>query len=117
MVVVAGHLDFADREARDGVLAAGADLQAATRAEEPGCEAYCMSADPVIDTRVLVHEIWADEASLAAHFEHPYFTQMRAVFHRFERTGGEVRKFRCDLSEPMHDPEGNVRADFFTARG
>lgn len=115
MIIVAGYLDFVDRAARDGALAEGAALQKSTREEEPGCEAYCLSADPVLDNRVLVHEVWADRASLAAHFEHPYFQQMRAVFHRFERTGGEVRKYRCDLSEPVHDDAGYVRADFFTA--
>ena len=115
MIVIAGHLDFADRESRDGVIADGASLQEATRNEEPGCDAYSMSADPVNDYRVLVYELWADEVSLAAHFEHPYFQQMRAVFHRYERTGGEVRKYRCDLSEPVHDESGTVRADFFTA--
>jgi len=115
MIIVAGHLDFADRAARDTVLAEGAALQEATRNEEPGCQAYCLSADPTLDTRVLVHERWQDQASLAAHFEHPYFHEMRTVFHRFERTGGEVRKYRCDLSEPVHDDTGTVRADFFTA--
>ena len=115
MIIVAGHLEYADREARDAILAAGAALQRATRDEEPGCVAYCFSADPVVDTRVQVYELWDDQASLAAHFEHPYFQEMRAVFHRFPRTGGEVRKYRCDLSEPVHDETGTVRADFFTA--
>jgi quinol monooxygenase YgiN len=101
--------------ARDAVLADGVDLQRATREEEPGCEAYCLSADPTIDTRLVVHELWRDEASLAAHFEHPYFHEMRVVFHRFPRAGGDVKKYRCDLSEPVHDDTGTVRADFFTA--
>ena len=115
MIIIAGHLDFATRTARDDVLAEGAALQQATRAKEPGCKAYCLSADPTLETRVLVYELWQDEASLAAHFDHPYFHEMRAVFHRFARTGGEVRKYRCDLSEPVHDDTGTVRADFFTA--
>lgn len=115
MIVVAGYLDFATQAARDGVLAEGAALQVATRTEEYGCEAYCLSADPTLETRVLVYELWQDEASLAAHFEHAYFQEMRAAFHRFPRTGGDVKKYRCDLSEPVHDGTGTVRADFFTA--
>ena len=115
MIIIAGHLDFADRSDRDAVLAAGAALQQTTREQEPGCSAYCFSADPVVDTRVRVYELWDDQASLAAHFEHPNYHQMREVFGRFERTGGEVKKYRCDLSEPVYDETRTVRADFFTA--
>ncbi len=115
VIIVAGYLDFADRNARDAILAEGADLQQATRDEEPGCEAYCFSADPIIDSRVRIYELWADQESLAAHFRHPYFGQMRAVFHRFPRTGGDVKKYRCDLSEPVSDQRGTHRADFYTA--
>ncbi len=115
MIIVAGFLDFANGAARDAVLAESAPLQQATRDEEAGCEAYCLSADPTCETSVQVYELWQDEASLAAHFEHPYFHAMRAVFRRFPRTGGEVKKYRCDLSEPVHDASGTVRADFFTA--
>ncbi len=115
MIIVSGYLDFATGAARDAVLIEGAALQQATRDEEVGCEAYCLSADSTRDDRVLVYELWRDEVSLAAHFEHRYFHEMRAVFHRFPRTGGEVKKYRCDLSEPVHDDTGTVRADFFTA--
>ena len=117
VIIISGYLDFTDRTARDEVLAAGASLQRATREGEPGCSAYCFSADPVIDTRVRVFELWDDRASLATHFEHPNYHEMRAVFHRFPRTGGEVKKYRCDLSEPVYDESGTLRADFFTAPG
>ncbi|MFA9563725.1 MAG: putative quinol monooxygenase [Acidimicrobiales bacterium] len=115
MIIIAGHLEYADRAARDEILAASADLQEATREDEPGCAAYCFSADPTDATRVLVYERWEDQASLAAHFEHPNYDEMRAVFHLFSRTGGEVKKYRCDLSEPVYDETGTIRADFFTA--
>lgn len=115
MIIIAGYLDFENRADRDAVLAGGVELQRATRAEEPGCEAYSFSADATIDTRVVIYELWQTEAALAAHFEHPYFQEMRTVFHRFTRAGGEVRKYRCDLSEPIYDDMGTARADFFTA--
>lgn len=115
MIIIAGHLDFADRAARDAVLEAGTALQHATRDEEPGCVEYCFSADPTEERRVRVFELWEDQDSLAAHFGHPNYHEMRAVFHGFPRTGGEVRKYRCDLSEPMYDDSGTIRADFFTA--
>lgn len=115
MIIIAGHLEFADREARDQILASGARLQQATRDEEPGCIEYCFSADPATETRIRIYELWEDQASLAAHFEHPYFGQMRDVFHQFPRVGGEVKKYRCDLAEPVHDESGVIRADFFSA--
>jgi quinol monooxygenase YgiN len=114
MIIIAGHLEYSDRDARDAILAGGVSLQQATREEEPGCVAYCFSADPVTDTRVQIYELWEDQQSLAAHFEHPYFHEMRAVFHLFPRTGGQVKKYRCDLSEPVQDETGTKRADFFT---
>jgi quinol monooxygenase YgiN len=115
MIIIAGHLEYPDRDARDAILDAGAALQQATRDDEPGCAAYCFSADPVVDTRILVYELWEDQAALAAHFEHPNYHEMREVFHRFPRTGGDVRKYRCDLSEPVYDETGTIRPDFFTA--
>ena len=115
MIIVAGYLEYADRQSRDAIVAGSIELQRATRAEEPGCEAYSFSADPIRETRVRVYELWADEESLARHFRHPYFGRMREVFHRFTRIGGEVKKYRCDHSEPVSDETGAHRADFFTA--
>jgi quinol monooxygenase YgiN len=115
MIIIAGHLEYPDRAARDAVLAAGEALQQATRDDEPGCVEYCFSADPLVDTWVRVHELWEDQASLAAHFDHDNYRDMREVFHLFPRAGGEVKKYRCDLSEPVYDETGTLRADFFTA--
>ncbi len=115
MIIVAGHLDYADSAARGSVLEAGKALQQATRNEEPGCIAYAFSADPTHDGRIRVFELWADTESLAAHFEHANYHDMREVFHMHPRSGGEVRKYRCAPSEPMYDEAGNIRADFITA--
>jgi quinol monooxygenase YgiN len=115
MIIIAGYLEFVDKENRDGAVAAGADLQRATRDDEPGCLAYVFTADPCEDRRVHVHELWADEAALAAHFQHPNYTEMRTTLRQFERSGGDIRKHRIDLSEPVYDEAGVARADFFTA--
>ena len=40
MIIIAGHLEFVDKESRDGAVVAGAKEQEATRGEEPGCLAY-----------------------------------------------------------------------------
>ena len=97
-------------------VAAGRDLQEATRRDEPGCLAYTFAADPVVPTRMQVYELWENEASLAAHFNHPNYFDMREVLGRFERVGfPAILKYRCDLSEPVYDRTFTPRADFFTA--
>lgn len=115
MIVIAGWLDFANAEARDGAVTAGRDLQQSTRDIEPGCLAYSFAADSSVPNRVQVYELWADTESLAAHFVHPNFLGMREILRQFERAGSSVAKYRCDLSEPIYDDQHQPRPDFFTA--
>lgn len=115
MIIIAGYLEFADQAGRDGVVAASLDHQQATRDDEPGCVAYVFSADPCDGRRVQIYEAWRDESSLAAHFEHPNYSNMREVLRMAERTGGDILKHRVDLSEPVYDENRVARADFFTA--
>ncbi|WP_419945009.1 putative quinol monooxygenase [Candidatus Poriferisodalis sp.] len=115
MIIIAGEIDFDTAANRDRAVELGRPLQQATRDDEPGCLAYCFSADPCIDTRVLVYELWADEASLAAHFEHPNYFNMRATLGDCGIVGADNNKYRCDLREPVYDDTRTPRADFFTA--
>lgn len=115
MIAIAGTIDLEDPSDRDACIAATAALQAATRADEPGCLAYSLSADPVVPGRIQVFELWADEASLAAHFAHPNFSGMRSLLGDFRRGPSAVRKYRIDLDEPVHDETGSPRADFVGA--
>ena len=113
MIVVAGTIGFADESARDGAVAASVELQRSARHDEPGCLAYSFAADPVDPTVVQVYELWADAASLAAHFEHRNYTAMRDVLRRFERSGPSVTaKYRCDASAPVYDDAGRPSAEF-----
>ena len=113
MIVIAGTIDFADAGARDAAVAATAELQRATRDGEPGCLAYCFAADPVEPARVQVYELWLDEASLAAHFEHANYGDMRQILRSYPRAGqSTTAKLRCDLVEPVYGPDGVPRATF-----
>lgn len=114
-IIIAGTIDLSDPASRDQVLERTAALQRATREEEPGCLAYCFAADPVVDGRIQVHELWADEASLAAHFHHRYYQEMRAALRASGIERADNRKYRVDLTEPVYDPTGTPRADFFSA--
>jgi len=81
---------------------------------EPGCLAYSWALDPLTAGRVHVFEQWTDEASLAHHFTLPNYTEMRSVLRSAGPIVSKSRKFRYDLEEPVYDPEGQPRADFFT---
>lgn len=115
MIIIAGTIDFDSSENRDKAIEVGRPLQQATRDDEPGCEAYCFAADPCVDTRIQVYELWRDEPSLAAHFLHQNYFNMRDALGQCGIIGADNSKYRCDLSEPVYDDTRTARADFFTA--
>ena len=100
---------------RDALLAAIGPLVRATRDEEPGCLEYAFTADTVEDDRIVVLERWRDEATLAAHFEHPNFIATKSTLHEYGSGSSVINKYRVDRSEPLRDSERRYRADFFTA--
>jgi quinol monooxygenase YgiN len=114
MIIIAGTIDL-EPDKRDACIAAGLPHQLATRNEEPGCLAYCFAPDPGVDGRIQVYELWTDEASLAAHFQHPNYLNMRAVFGAHGPITADNKKYRCDVCEPVYDATHTPRADFFTA--
>ncbi|HEX5064656.1 MAG TPA: SgcJ/EcaC family oxidoreductase [Myxococcota bacterium] len=115
MIIIAGTIDLADASRRDEALQLAAVLQKKTREEEPGCHAYVFSADPCVSGRICVYELWQDEASLAAHFEHANYLKMRAALGRIGLKSADNSKYRVDLHEPVYDRTFTPRADFFTA--
>ena len=115
MILIAGSIEL-DPAGRNAALAAAIPLLDPTRAQ-PGCLAYVWSADPLEAGRLHVFEAWADESALAAHFEGPWYKGMLAVLGGHGLRGAHVAKYRSDLSEPVYDPKGRPRADFFTVGG
>ncbi len=111
-VLINGCVELA-AEHRDKALAESADLVAETRTQK-GCNHYVWSADPTSDTRVYVYENWESSEDLAAHLAGPYYANMLALLGGYGVYNTEVSKFRIDLEEPVYDPEGVPRADFFT---
>jgi quinol monooxygenase YgiN len=114
-IVVSAAIEYAREEDRDAAVAATSAIQQGTRDEEPGCLAYCFAADPCVGTRIQVYELWVDEASLAAHFQHPYYHSMRAKLGEFGIVSAVSRKYRTDLDEPVYDATRTPRADFIGA--
>ena len=113
MILIAGTVDV-DPERRDEALQAGCPHMEATRAWA-GCMDYVWSADPLVPGRIYVFERWDSEENLAAHFKGPHYLAMRDTIAAFGIRAVDVSKYRHDLSEPVYDPTGTPRADFFTA--
>lgn len=111
MIVVAGDI-FIPAEKRAACLEASIPLQQATRDEEPGCLAYVFGTDPCRDNVIAVYELWADGPSLAAHFLHPNYFNMRATLGERGITGADVKKYRVDASGPVYNAEGIATVDF-----
>lgn len=111
-VIINGSLHIGADD-REKALAETAELVSETR-KQPGCRHYVWSADPTSDTRVYVYENWDSVDDLAAHLAGPYYANMLAALGRYGAYDVEVSKFRIDLEEPVYDPEGRPRADFFT---
>lgn len=103
-----------DPAKRPGLLEAIRPLVRRTREQEDGCLEYAFTADTVEDDRIVVLERWRDEASLAAHFEHPNFHATKAALHEHGSGESVINKYRIDLAEPLRDRERRYRADFFT---
>jgi quinol monooxygenase YgiN len=112
MIIIAGTIDFADQANRDGAVAAAADMQQSTRDTEPGCLAYSFAADSKVTNRVQVYELWADAASLKAHFGHANFWGMKELLGTFARAGSSVAKYRVDATAPVYDAQRQPSAGF-----
>jgi quinol monooxygenase YgiN len=112
-VIVAARLDFATRTARDEAVALTAPVQLATRNEEAGCRAYCFAADPAVDTRVQVYELWDDRASLLAHFSHPYYARMVEVLRGVGLIDSWNQVWEVGDHGPVYGEDGKPNAAFF----
>jgi len=117
LIVVEATIVLTDPARRDEAIEASVQWQQATRDDEPGCLAYCFAADPGIPTRIQVYELWEDEASLAAHFQHANYFAMRDILGAHGITGAWNRMYEVGRNEPVYGPGGQIRTTFFTDEG
>ncbi|WP_394934948.1 putative quinol monooxygenase [uncultured Ilumatobacter sp.] len=66
MLIVAGSI-ITESGGRGPFFNAVQPMVSATR-EEPGCHEYAFTPDPTDDNRVLLYELWEDQAALDRHF-------------------------------------------------
>jgi len=112
MIIVTARLVFETREHRDRAAEGSSEVQAATRAEEPGCLNYCFAPDPAVPTEIQVVELWQDTASLEAHFTHPnYFGMVKALAEAGGFLASINRLYVADDRGPVYDDDGKPRID------
>lgn len=111
MIAIAGTITL-PAERRAGALESTAALQQATRDDEPGCQAYVFSADPLRPDTIVVFELWTDAASLDAHFQHANYHDMRVQLGQSGMTGANVQKYRIDAAAPVYNAQRIATASF-----
>ncbi len=112
-ILINGYVDFKPGDDLKA-LADATQLMGETRSQQ-GCRAYVWSSDPATPGRIYVYENWERQEDLAAHLAGPYYSQMLGLLSQYEMLHTDILKYRIDLAEPVYDPEGVPRADFFTA--
>ena len=112
LIAVEAAIVLADPSKRAALVEASAPIQKATRDDEPGCLVYCFAADPVQPELIQVYELWEDEASLAAHFEHPNYHAMRELLNGAGLASAVSRKLRIDAAAPVYGPDRKPSASF-----
>ena len=113
-IVIAGSVDVPVDKREKSLKDARQYIELALA--EKGCVEYSWTADLSRPGRIRVFEEWETEPDLAAHLAGPAY---RAMLGHLTETGivdSVTQKYRVDHFEPVYDPEGRPRADFFTAK-
>ena len=113
MIIVVAALEFENQVDRDHAVAITAEVQLATRTDEPGCRDYCFAPDPAVPTRIQVYELWDDSDSLAAHFDHPNYLKMVALLQNAIVKQSINQAYLVERGEPVFGPNGERKTAFF----
>ena len=112
MIIVTARLVFETRAHRDRAAQNSGEVQAATRADEPGCLMYSFAPDPAVATEIQVFELWRDGASLEAHFTHPnYIAMVKALAEAGGLLDSINRLYVADDRGPVYDEAGRPRIE------
>jgi quinol monooxygenase YgiN len=80
---------------------------------QPGCLAYAWTADPHDPALVHVFEEWSGQEPLAVHLAGPAYRGMLGHIQGHGITSAVSHKYAVTAKQPVYDPEGRPRADFF----
>ena len=99
MLIVAGTFRTAPGTRVD-FLEAVRPMVAATRAES-GCREYAFTPDPDDDDRLLLFEIWDDQAALDSHFASDHMAAWQATKDELDITDADVKKYTIESVGPV----------------
>ncbi|MEM9039806.1 MAG: antibiotic biosynthesis monooxygenase [Actinomycetota bacterium] len=111
MIIIAGEITI-PAEKRADAIEGSKPFQQATRDDEAGCQAYVFAADPCRDDVIQVYELWDDAETLAAHFLHENYFNMRNFLGASGITGAVTHKYRVDAVAPVYNSEHVATVDF-----
>ena len=112
-VVISGEIDVEPDKREKAILDAQPLIGAALA--ETGCVHYAWTCDPAKPGRIQVFEEWDTEADLIAHLADEPYLKMAGHLAQTGILSAVTRKYRVDIVEPVYDPAGKPRGDFFTA--
>ncbi len=99
-IIVAGWMDYEPAD-RDTMLGHLVEVGKRTRAEEPGCLDYAMTADPTDERRIRVYERWVSQQALDEHFTTAHIKDFRAAVAGLTRLGVSMETFSVGSARPM----------------
>lgn len=99
-IIVAGWMDYEPAD-RDTMLRHLVDVGERTRAEEPGCLDYAMTADPADERRIRVYERWVSQQALDEHFTTAHIKDFRAAVAGLTRLGVSLETFSVAAARSM----------------
>ncbi len=111
MIIISAEITIPP-EKRAAAIEGSKPFQQATRDDEPGCQEYIFTIDPCRDDVIHVYELWDDADTLAAHFEHENYFNMRRFLAEAGITGATSTKFRVDAHGPVYGPDGVATSQF-----
>jgi len=111
-ILIAGTIDLEPDKRGEALEGAKGHIEAAR--DEAGCVAYDWTPDPYVPGRIHVFEEWTGEKELAIHLAGAPYKNMLVHLSSFGILASKTQKYRVDHFEPVYDPEGVPRADFFT---
>ncbi|MDT0478973.1 putative quinol monooxygenase [Streptomyces doebereineriae] len=99
-IIVAGWMDYEPAD-RDTMLGHLVEVGMRTRAAEPGCLDYAMTADPADERRIRVYERWVSQQALDEHFATAHIKDFRAATTGLTRVGVSMEVFSIGASHSM----------------
>lgn len=113
MIIVVAKITFPSELARDRAVDLSAPVQMATREQEPGCNAYCFSADPCDPLAIQVYELWDSSEYLVDHFSHANYHAMVDLLSKSGFLESVSRAYLSERDEPVYGANAEIKSSFF----